>query len=598
MYHPLSPPTSTLTSLRVLRASLFTAAGLTLMTAVSVWWLDGGAYGAGAALVIAFLGLAGLFAGKAVARGLTRRSSGAIIALKFVYLFWQAARIGDGDPFGLLGLAFPIVILATLGLARRGTGGRGGRVRSSPADRGEGAVSFIAVIALLSLLVAAAVVAVPDGVRSELRQAVCAASGQRDCTTAPAAAGVGTPGAAGPASDRPGAHRPPDGNCGNRLDWLCATVDGLRLGSWDALKGLWEGVTFTTCLAHICSHPAFKDGWAGLGDLIAHPIDSAQTIWDDTTKPVRDDWNGEHKVRAVARTVPTALGIVFGGKGITKIGKLKNFKKPNEREEISGRDGDGGAGDIGELVSRPEKALLDKAERVPWQERPDTVKELEIEGPPRAFLAFRVELDKDSHALYKADADGPATWLSPHVLPVGGLSGREVAFSRLDEAFGFDIVPTTTKWNGPRGPGSLQEWVDDTSAGRLPPSYSDFDRDALAVLDYVGGHTDRHRRGNLLTSKDGRVVGIDNGHTFPESTVRPLLSDFVVDRWNRPLSDEVMARVRSVDAERLRGRLLASGLGDKAVDWSLARLKEVQSKGMITGEAWPGDVHSGAGAPK
>ncbi|GAA3938164.1 hypothetical protein GCM10023085_19340 [Actinomadura viridis] len=578
---------------------LFTAAGLTMMTAVSAWWPAGGAYGAGAALVIASLGLAGLFAGRAVAREPTRRSSCAIIVLELVYLFWQSARIGDGDPFGLLGIVFPIVILATLGLARRGTGGRGGRLRPSPADRGEGAVSFIAVAALLSLLVAVAVVAVPDGVGSGLRQAVCATSGQRDCTTDPSAAGVETPaaGAAGPASDRPGAHRPPDGNCWNWLDWLCATVDGLRLGSWDTLKGLWDGVTFTTCLVHVCSHPAFKDGWAGLGDLVAHPIDSAQAIWDDTAKPVRDDWNGEHKVRAVARTVPTALGIVFGGKGINKLGKLKNTKRPSEREEISGRDGDGGAGDIGELVSRPERALLDEAERVPWRERPETVKELEIEGPPRAFLAFRVELGNDSHALYKADTDGPATWKSPHLLPVGGLSGREVAFSRLDETLGFDIVPTTTKWNGPRGPGSLQEWVDDTSAGRLPHFYSDFDRDALAVLDYVGGHTDRHRRGNLLTSKDGRVVGIDNGHTFPESTVRPLLSDFVVDRWNRPLSDEVMAKVRSVDVERLRARLLASGLGAKAVDWSLARLKEVRTKGMITGEAWPGAVHPGSGPP-
>jgi hypothetical protein len=90
---------------------------------------------------------------------------------------------------------------------------------------------------------------------------------------------------------------------------------------------LWDGVTFAGCLVHLCSHDAFKENWSGIGALFTtNPLTTLKTIWDESTKNVRDDWNNGHQVRAVFRAVPTVLGAVFGGKGLTKLKNLKDLK--------------------------------------------------------------------------------------------------------------------------------------------------------------------------------------------------------------------------------------------------------------------------------
>jgi len=163
------------------------------------------------------------------------------------------------------------------------------------------------------------------------------------------------------------------------------------------------------------------------------------------------------------------------------------------------------------------------------------------------------------------------------------LGRREVAVSRLDEMLGFGRVPTTAMIDGPRGPGSLQEFVVGAAEGLAAGRYPLVQQQQLAVLDYVAGNTARHV-GSYLTGPDGGIVAVDHGFTFPDGG--PIRSDFVRDHRERPL--EVVDAVRAVDPARMRHMLRDSGLGPLAIDLAAARLEEVQRHGMITGESSPG----------
>lgn len=178
----------------------------------------------------------------------------------------------------------------------------------------------------------------------------------------------------------------------------------------------------------------------------------------------------------------------------------------------------------------------------------------------------------------------------------GGLAHREVAASRVDEAFGFHRVPTTTMMDGDHGPGSVQQFVNST-ASKAHHEYPRLQQEQMAVLDYVTGNTDRHT-GNYRTDRNGNIVAIDHGYSFPESPDPRfgIRSDFVDKNLHTPLSNEVMTAVRAVDPDQLRNTLRATGLGEAAIDGTIARLTEIQTRGMITGEAWPG-VINGAFAP-
>ncbi|MBC6460094.1 hypothetical protein, partial [Actinomadura sp. HBU206391] len=75
---------------------------------------------------------------------------------------------------------------------------------------------------------------------------------------------------------------------------------------------------------------AFKDGWSGIGSLFTtNPIDTLKSMWDDSTKDIRQDWNNDHHGAAAGRAVPTILGMIGGvgwfGRG-TKL--LKSLRIP------------------------------------------------------------------------------------------------------------------------------------------------------------------------------------------------------------------------------------------------------------------------------
>ncbi|WP_285581273.1 hypothetical protein [Actinoallomurus iriomotensis] len=201
---------------------------------------------------------------------------------------------------------------------------------------------------------------------------------------------------------------------------------------------------------------------------------------------------------------------------------------------------------------------------------------------------LKVTLSDGARKIYKVNPRSSAR----ASVPTDGITNREVAAYRLDRLFGFDLVPKTEFWAGKNGRGSLQDWVKDVKGGLSVNSYEMADRERMAIFDYVAGNTDRHS-GNYLTRRDnGRPLAIDHGYCFPSSDKSPIISDFVADRFDRPISDEVIAQVRSVSPQRLADELRSCGLDEDAVAGAAARLREVQQlePGRIQGTAWPGMI--------
>ncbi|SEG43368.1 hypothetical protein SAMN04489712_105192 [Thermomonospora echinospora] len=96
--------------MRAVRVLLYVTAGLTVMAALDTWIAIGGASGLGQALAVCVPAAAAAALARRVARP-GPRTWAAIVALAVCYLFWQFGRVAGGDPFGLLGLTFPIALI-------------------------------------------------------------------------------------------------------------------------------------------------------------------------------------------------------------------------------------------------------------------------------------------------------------------------------------------------------------------------------------------------------------------------------------------------------------------------------------------------------
>jgi uncharacterized repeat protein (TIGR03843 family) len=126
--------------------------------------------------------------------------------------------------------------------------------------------------------------------------------------------------------------------------------------------------------------------------------------------------------------------------------------------------------------------------------------------------------------------------------PNGTLADREVAARRIAEFAGWDCVPLTIMRAGPYGRGMVQRWIDQppntpdvvdlVPAKRVPRGWLPImravdvdgadvavvhaDEDPLKVLagfDLVVNNADR-KGSHILTSLDGRVLGVDHGLCF------------------------------------------------------------------------------------
>lgn len=223
-------------------------------------------------------------------------------------------------------------------------------------------MSYVVVVALVATLVGALVAHGLPAVPDRISAAVCSVTGGRDCA---ATSGVAAPGDTASPRDpaaAPGDRGRPtglpadpgpaagdgaddrlqknDGNCRPIFDNFCGAVDGVRLGIWDASKDVWGSVTLNICLAGLCGFEKLQEKQLAILQLVTHPIDSGKAMWKDTTEPIRHDWETGHEYRAVNRTVPTILGMVFGSRGLGAIGKLGKVPDP-EGGKVDGPKGKG-----------------------------------------------------------------------------------------------------------------------------------------------------------------------------------------------------------------------------------------------------------------
>lgn len=239
----------------------------------------------------------------------------------------------------------------------------------------------------------------------------------------------------------------------------------------------------------------------------------------------------------------------------------------------------------------------------PPQPDPNAVREWPI--PRRnalheAHIAERDDWSSPSQrGVYKPEA---GEWHGALIIPPSGLAVREIVAYEVSEMLDSGLVPTTEKWSGARGPGSCQMFVPNTSAGRPVSEYSLWERDMMAVLDYLLGSVDRTE--NYLTSAGGRIVAIDHAYCFPVDrtsfTERPenvnpettslqrykIGSVFVADAVGRPLSVSVLQRVDALAAAEVEAMLSSWGIEREAIGGALARLVEIKTERRITGEAW------------
>ncbi|WP_103938177.1 hypothetical protein [Thermomonospora echinospora] len=92
------------------RVLLYAAAALTVIAALDAWIAADGTAGLGQVIALSVLAVpCVLLARRAAHPGPWTWS--AILALETFSLLWQLGRIASGDPFGLLGLTFPIALI-------------------------------------------------------------------------------------------------------------------------------------------------------------------------------------------------------------------------------------------------------------------------------------------------------------------------------------------------------------------------------------------------------------------------------------------------------------------------------------------------------
>jgi hypothetical protein len=165
--------------------------------------------------------------------------------------------------------------------------------------------------------------------------------------------------------------------------------------------------------------------------------------------------------------------------------------------------------------------------------------------------------DGDLLAVYKPRAGEAPLW----DFPEGTLCRREVAAYELARALGWPRVPPTVLRGGPRGVGSVQQFL------RFDPEHHYFtlleerpdEFRRVALFDVVANNADR-KAGHCLLADDGEVFVVDHGVCFStDPKLRTVIWDFASDPIPSSLLDDLRALEpkleRGPTADRLRALL-------------------------------------------
>jgi uncharacterized repeat protein (TIGR03843 family) len=147
-------------------------------------------------------------------------------------------------------------------------------------------------------------------------------------------------------------------------------------------------------------------------------------------------------------------------------------------------------------------------------------------------------------AVYKPRTGEAPLW----DFPPGTLCRREVAAYVLARGLGWPRVPPTVLRDGPRGLGSVQQFLrfdpDHHFFTLLEERPDDFRR--VALFDVVANNADR-KSGHCLLADDGEIFVVDHGVCFsPDPKLRTVIWDFATD----PIPPEMLGDLRAL-ASRL-----------------------------------------------
>lgn len=154
-----------------------------------------------------------------------------------------------------------------------------------------------------------------------------------------------------------------------------------------------------------------------------------------------------------------------------------------------------------------------------------------------------------SRWVYKPERGEQPLW----DFPWGTLAVREVLTYETARAMGLDVVPHTVLADGPFGPGSAQQFLDEDPDFDPRPLFQpkmDPELWPIAALDIVSNNADR-KLGHLLHDRtDGRIWAIDNGLTFhSDDKLRTVMWGFA----GLPLPEPVVEAVARLDAALAEG---------------------------------------------
>jgi hypothetical protein len=177
---------------------------------------------------------------------------------------------------------------------------------------------------------------------------------------------------------------------------------------------------------------------------------------------------------------------------------------------------------------------------------------------PRAsnstFLAEVSADDRTALAVYKPREGETPLW----DFPQGTLCNREVAAYILARELGWPPVPPTVLRDGPRGPGSVQLFID---ADPREHYFTLRDRSLdvflpVALFDAVANNADR-KGGHCLAAADGTIWLIDHGVCFStESKLRTVIWEFAGHPIPAGLLDDLRGLARALRSGAVRDSLL------------------------------------------
>jgi len=189
-------------------------------------------------------------------------------------------------------------------------------------------------------------------------------------------------------------------------------------------------------------------------------------------------------------------------------------------------------------------------------------------------ILVAVELDGVViEAVYKPEAGERPLWDFP-----AGLWRREIAAYVLSEQLGLNLVPiTVARHDGPFGPGSLQEMIDEDLEShyftlREEPGHDETFR-ALAAFDVVANNSDR-KSGHVLKAESG-LWAIDHGLCFhEEDKLRTVIWEYA----GEPIGEEMREQLERFSAHpdpQLHGLIIPSEI--EAACWRADQLRHAGS---------------------